>query len=248
MGGNAGPCAHLDVNCRCLLQGQQQLAPGASSPGGLHGLSNRLLSPNTLRQHAVASLSMSQQQPSPQQGTGPTLQARDLQGLPTIFQTPQQPQGHQQQVPDRLLSHPQLPERQLGEAGGFQQPPPKREQASSGARQGGLPAFFRDPGQPQAQRQLPVLLQEQPRLAAGQPPLLQQQLPEFFRTGLPQQAVAGPQPGRPAPPGFQQPLQFQQPPPPPPSQQAAGVQALPSPLKQVSWLVVSRQSTRPGTH
>ena len=223
-----------------MMQGQQQhLAPGAGSSGGLQGLPNQLLSPDTLRQHAAANLSMS---PSPQHGAGSMLQAGDLQGLPAFFQTPQQPQGPQQRVPDRLLTQPQLPERQPGEAAGFQQASPEREQALSGALQGGLPAFFQDRAQPQTQRQLPVLLQERPRLAAGQPPPLQQQLPDFFRMGLPsQQAIAGPQPGRPAPPGFQQP------PPPPPSQRAAGVQAQPSPLKQVSWLVVSRQCTRPGT-
>ena len=218
-----------------MLQGQRQLAPGASSPGGLQSLSNRLLSPDTLRQHAAASLSMSQQQPTPQQGAGTMLQAGNLQGLPAMLQTPQQPQGHQQRGPDRLLLQTQLPERQPGEAGGFQQAPSEREQALRGAQQEGLPAYFQGPAQPQAQRQLPVFFQEQPQLAGGQPPLLQQ-LPEFFRTGFPpQQAAAGPQPGRPAPPGFQQPLHFQQPPPPPPSQQqAAGVQAQPSPLKQVS--------------
>ena len=241
--------AHLDGDSWCMLQAQRQLAPGANSPGELQSLSNQLLSPDTLRQHAAASLSMSQQQPSPQQGAGSMLQAGDLQGLPAMFQTPQQPQGHQQRVPDGLLLQPQLPERQPGEAGGFQQASPDREQALSGPRQGGLPAFIQEPTQLQAQRQLPVFFQEQPRLAAGQPPPPRQQLPEFFCTGRPpQQAVAGPQLGRPAPPGFQQPLQFQQPPPPPPSQQqAAGVQAQPSPLKQVSRLGVSCQCTRPGT-
>ena len=219
-----------------MLQGQRQSAPGASSPGGLQSLSNRLLSPDTLRQHAAASLSMSQQQLSPQQGAGTMLQAGTLQGLPAILQTPQQPQSHQQRGPDRLLLQTQLPERQPGEVGGFQQAPVEGEQALRGTQQEGLPVYFQDPAQPQAQRQLPVFVQEQLQLVGGQQPPPVLQLPEFFRTGLPpQQAAAGPQPGRPAPPGFQQPLHFQQPPPPPPSQQqAAGVQAQPSPLKQVS--------------